>query len=67
MSKKKRNLLWIDLVALILFVAIDQVTKYFAVLKLKNQPDIPIIKDVFELSYLENILHILSLLDNHMM
>ncbi len=54
MSKKKRNLLWIDLVALILFVAIDQVTKYFAVLKLKNQPDIPIIKDVFELSYLEN-------------
>lgn len=54
MSKKKRNLLLLDVLVLILLVAIDQITKYFAIMKLKNKPAIPIISDVFELSYLEN-------------
>ena len=35
-------------------VFIDQITKQFAVLFLKDKPAIPIIKDVFELKYLEN-------------
>lgn len=35
-------------------VILDQVTKYLAVVFLKDKPAIPIIKDVFELEYLEN-------------
>lgn len=35
-------------------IFIDQMTKQMAVMYLKNQPDIPIIKDIFELSYVEN-------------
>lgn len=54
MSKQKRNRLLLDVLALIFFVAVDQITKYFAITKLKNQPAIPIIPDVFELNYLEN-------------
>lgn len=37
-----------------ILVVIDQITKVLAVQYLKNQPSIPIIKDVFELKYLEN-------------
>ena len=35
-------------------VFLDQITKYLAVVYLKNKPAIPLIKDVFELQYLEN-------------
>jgi len=35
-------------------VVIDQITKAMAVMFLKDKPAIPIIKDVFELKYLEN-------------
>lgn len=38
----------------IILIILDQITKYFAVLKLKDAPAIPIITDVFELEYLEN-------------
>ncbi len=54
MNKKKRNRLLLDLLALIVLVAIDQAAKYFAIIKLKGQPAIPIIPNVFELNYLEN-------------
>lgn len=54
MSKKKRVILLLDMLALVLLVAIDQITKYFAVITLKNKPSIPIIAKVLELSYLEN-------------
>lgn len=54
MSKKKSTLLLIDTIVLILLVALDQITKYLAVINLKDKPAIPIIKDVFELCYLEN-------------
>lgn len=39
---------------IIILTVIDQMTKYFAVLFLKDGRTIPIIKDVFELQYLEN-------------
>lgn len=54
MSKRKKTLLLIDSVVLILLVSLDQITKYLAVINLKDKPAIPIIKDVFELNYLEN-------------
>lgn len=54
MSKKKVKRLVLDLLLFIVLVAIDQVTKYLAVLKLKDHAPIPIIDGVFELHYLEN-------------
>ncbi len=53
-TKKKVIQLVIDLVAFILLVAADQITKYIAVLHLKDQPSVELIPDVFELQYLEN-------------
>lgn len=41
-------------VFVIILIIIDQITKYFAVIFLKDKPAIPIIKDIFELKYLEN-------------
>lgn len=52
-KKNKRTLISSGLLTVIL-VALDQFTKYLAVLFLKDKPAIPIIKDVFELKYLEN-------------
>ncbi len=40
--------------AIILLVLLDQVTKYFAVLHLKDQPDFILIDGVMQLQYLEN-------------
>ena len=37
-----------------LLIFLDQMTKNMAVLYLKDQPDIPILKGIFELSYVEN-------------
>lgn len=54
MSKRKRNIVLLDALALILLVALDQITKYFAVIALKDKPAIPIIENVLELNYLEN-------------
>ncbi len=38
----------------ILLIFFDQITKYFAILKLKGKEAFPIWKNVFELQYLEN-------------
>lgn len=54
MDKKKIKLLIMDFLLLIVLVAIDQFTKYTAVLKLKNQPAFSIIDGVLEFNYLEN-------------
>lgn len=54
MKKRKRIAILLDAAALILLTAIDQITKYHAVLRLKNKPAIPLIEDVLELNYLEN-------------
>lgn len=53
MKKSKKNLT-ISSSIIVLLLLLDQVTKYFAVLFLKDKNPIPIIKDVFELQYLEN-------------
>ena len=52
-TKSKKQLISAGAMILVLFI-IDQLTKRLAVIFLKNQPNIPIIKDIFELQYLEN-------------
>lgn len=54
MNKSKVKWLVFDLLFLIILVAIDQITKYAAVIKLKNQPAFNIIDGVLEFNYLEN-------------
>lgn len=55
-SQKKKKIMQLiaDLIVFAVLVAVDQVTKYFAVLYLKGQDSMPLIPDVFELQYLEN-------------
>lgn len=54
MNKKSKKTICLSAIAVIVLVALDQLTKYLAVSFLKDKPAIPIIKDVFELQYLEN-------------
>ena len=54
MRKEKKKLLLINLVLIAAFIALDQITKYFAVVKLKDKPSFKLIEGVFELHYLEN-------------
>ncbi len=49
----KRNHI-ISVISFLALVLLDQITKYFAVLNLKNKEPIVIIQNVFELYYLEN-------------
>ena len=53
-SNKKKKFIIADILLMIVLVAFDQFTKYLAVLQLKDQPAVPIIKGVLELNYLEN-------------
>lgn len=53
-NKKKINRLIIDFILLSILVCIDQFTKYLAIIKLKDNDSFVIIKNVFELHYLEN-------------
>ncbi|MDD2971982.1 MAG: signal peptidase II [Lachnospiraceae bacterium] len=54
MSKKKKILFALDLLILCILIALDQFTKYLAVIKLKEQKPFEIIPGVLELNYLEN-------------
>ncbi len=54
MNKAKIKWLIFDLFFLIILVVLDQITKYMAVIKLKNQPAFNIIDGVLEFNYLEN-------------
>ncbi len=54
MRKKNKILLFIDLLVLLALLALDQYTKYLAIVQLKNQAPIVLWKDVLELQYLEN-------------
>lgn len=54
MEKKTKKTLILSGFATLVLIALDQFTKYLAVLFLKDKPAIPIIKDIFELKYLEN-------------
>lgn len=54
MSKKKKILLTLDLFFVLVLIAADQITKYLAVLHLKDKPAYIIINGVLEFNYLEN-------------
>ena len=54
MDKKRKILLLIDVLAVILLIGLDQVTKYLAVINLKGKEAFSIIPRVLELKYLEN-------------
>lgn len=50
--KVKKMILGIGLI--LLGIAIDQITKYIAIVQLRDQPSVPVIKSFFELTYVEN-------------
>lgn len=54
MTKKKKITLMIDIIAIIILIIIDQITKHLAVLHLKDKPALNIVNGVLELNYLEN-------------
>lgn len=56
MDLKRRKALYLaaDAVLVILLIALDQLTKKAAVAKLKGKEEFIILKDIFELDYLEN-------------
>jgi len=54
MERKNKKTLILSGILVLILIALDQFTKYLAVVFLKNKPAIPIIKDIFELQYLEN-------------
>lgn len=54
MNKKRLIMMSVDTVIVILLLLFDQFTKQLAVTHLKDQPAVPLIKDVLEFQYLEN-------------
>ena len=54
MNKRKVILLGADILLLMVLIFLDQLTKHFAVIYLKDQMPVKIIDGVFELNYLEN-------------
>lgn len=54
MKKRKIITLLTDLAAMVFLTFLDQLTKYLAVVHLKGQPSVPILKDILVLQYLEN-------------
>lgn len=54
MKLKKKLLIFLDLLGICALVALDQYTKYLAVIHLKDKPAYIIINGVLELNYLEN-------------
>ena len=53
MKKSRKNLI-ISSIIVVVLVILDQVTKILAEVFLKDKNPVPIVKDVFELQYLEN-------------
>ncbi len=51
---KRIKMLCIDFIIAVIFLALDQYTKYLAIIKLKNNPAHVLIDGVLELQYLEN-------------
>ena len=54
MDKKRKILLFVDVLVVLLLVGLDQATKYLAVIKLKGRDAFPVIPQVLEFKYLEN-------------
>jgi len=53
-QKKNRSIMIKSTIIVVLLILIDQITKMFASIGLKNTPGITIVDGVFELKYLEN-------------
>ncbi len=53
-TKRKKIFIIMDLIMMFILIAMDQITKYLAVINLKDKPAYTIIDGVFELNYLEN-------------
>ena len=51
LSKRKRTFILVDFIMIVILIAIDQFTKYLAVVHLKDKPAYSIIDNVFELNY----------------
>lgn len=62
---KRKMILW-SVLAVIFFVGLDQLTKYLAIIYLKDKPSIDILKNVFCLQYLENQGAAFGILQNQM-
>ena len=57
---------WLVLgIGILLLTALDQFTKHLAVLYLKGQQSVPLVKQVFELTYVENRGAAFGILQNH--
>ena len=54
LSKKKKILLLLDILAIVLLIFLDQFTKHLAVQNLQDKPSFKIIDGVLELSFLMN-------------
>ncbi|MCM1122340.1 MAG: signal peptidase II [Eubacterium sp.] len=54
MNEKKKLYLTVDMLGIIILVALDQYTKYLAVIHLKDKPAYIIVNGILELNYLEN-------------
>ena len=54
MKLKKKLLIFLDLLVICALVALDQYTKYLAVIHLKDKPAYMIFNGILELNYLEN-------------
>ena len=54
MNKRRIILLIVDFLFALLLIAGDQISKYYAILLLKDQPPYSVVDGVFELHYLEN-------------
>ena len=48
LSKRKRTFILVDFIMIVILIAIDQFTKYLAVVHLKDKPAYSIIDNVFE-------------------
>lgn len=54
MSLKKKLFLFLDMMAIVVLILLDQYTKHLAVIHLKDKPAFNIINGILELNYLEN-------------
>ena len=52
--RKRTKMLLIDVVVMLVLLGLDQLTKYLAIINLKNHPTVVLWDGVLELNYLEN-------------
>ena len=62
--RKSKIMLVVDAVIVLALTALDQLTKYFAIINLKNKPAVSLIEGVLELDYLENRGSAFGMLEN---